>query len=118
MLSPIGRCKTLDASADGYGRAEAVGVYLLQSLNVPGTLAPVRDDKAHCDGNGQGSSAVLAILSGSAVNQDGRSSSLTAPNGPTQQMVISSALAAAGLSSESMAGVSMHGTGKPQCCEG
>ena len=31
MLSAAGRCKTIDASADGYGRAEAVAAMLLAS---------------------------------------------------------------------------------------
>ena len=38
-------------------------------------------------GNMEGSRGLLAVIMGSAVNQDGRSSSLTAPNGPAQQVV-------------------------------
>ena len=33
MLSDAGRCKTLDASADGYGRAEAVVAMLLATAS-------------------------------------------------------------------------------------
>jgi acyl transferase domain-containing protein len=80
MLAPDGRCKTLDAAADGYVRAEAVGVMLLMPLDVVKT-------------GGQ----LCAVLLGSAVNQDGRSSALTAPNGPSQQEVIGAALTAAGI---------------------
>ena len=28
-LSPVGRCKTLDATADGYGRGEGCGVFVV-----------------------------------------------------------------------------------------
>ena len=35
---------------------------------------------------------VAVLLHGAALNQDGRSSSLTAPNGPAQQMLIRAAL--------------------------
>ena len=45
----------------------------------------------------------------SAALQDGRSSSLTAPNGPAQQEVISAAMTAAGQSS--LQALEMHGTG-------
>ncbi|KAI8473968.1 MAG: beta-ketoacyl synthase, partial [Monoraphidium minutum] len=93
MLAPDGRCKTLDAAADGYVRAEAVGVLALRALAATG------------------GGACLAILAGSAVNQDGRSSGLTAPNGPAQQDVVRAALAAAGLSPGDVAAVEMHGTG-------
>ena len=45
--------------------------------------------------------------------QDGRSSSLTAPHGPSQQAVIAAALGEAGLSPSDLAGLEMHGTGTP-----
>ena len=53
----------------------------------------------------------LALLRGTSVNQDGRSSSLTAPNGPAQQLVLRAALAAAAASPSSVDGLQMHGTG-------
>jgi acyl transferase domain-containing protein len=99
MLSPEGRCKTLDAAADGYVRAEAVGVMMMQSHQA--------------DAAGPAAPTMLAVLAGSAVNQDGRSSSLTAPNGPAQQEVLRAALADGGLSPLDMVGLSMHGTGTP-----
>eukprot|EP00955_Chlamydomonas_euryale_P004366 46140-Chlamydomonas_euryale.AAC.1 len=67
MLSPEGRCKTLDERADGYVRAEACVAVLLTPSSQRG-------------GGNAGTSTVLALLVGAAVNQDGRSSSLTAPN--------------------------------------
>ena len=94
MLSVEGRCKTLDAAADGYVRAEAVGVMLLQAYAALAAAA-----------------APVAIIHSAAVNQDGRSSSLTAPNGPAQQEVIRAALSAAGLNPGQVTGLSLHGTG-------
>ena len=71
MLTPDGRCKTLDAAADGYARGEACAVHLLEAATAEEL---------------EGGVAARAILIlGTAVNQDGRSSSLTAPNGPSQQ---------------------------------
>ena len=107
MLSPEGRCKTLDASADGYVRAEACGTFILAS---------------HQQGDSPDNpSGFLALLAGTAVNQDGRSSSLTAPNGPAQQAVMRAALQdRAGLGSErgvapaDVCALSMHGTGESQ----
>ncbi len=91
------RCKTLDASADGYVRAEAVGCAIL----VPASAVP------------EGLLPGLVLLSGSAVNQDGRSSSLTAPNGPSQQGVIRQALQAGNLDWREVSQLQMHGTGTP-----
>ena len=43
--------------------------------------------------------------------QDGRSSSLTSPNGPSQQEVIRAALLSGGMDPGVLRGVEMHGTG-------
>jgi acyl transferase domain-containing protein len=94
MLATDGRCKTLDAAADGYVRAEAAGAVFLATAESAG---------------GAELAAGCALLSGTAVNQDGRSSSLTAPNGPAQQDVLRRALG--GLEPRSVAKLEMHGTG-------
>lgn len=97
MLSPTGRCKTFDASADGYVRGEGCGVVVLKRLS---------DAQAHGDN-------VLAVLLGSAVNQDGRSSGLTAPNGTAQQALVRKALATASVRACDVGYVEAHGTGTP-----
>eukprot|EP00889_Picochlorum_renovo_P006747 jgi/Picre1/33777/NNA_001256.t1 len=96
MLADDGRCKTLDASADGYVRAEAAMSMILESN--------------HGKDNAQ---TVKAFLVGTAVNQDGRSSALTAPNGPSQQDVIRSSLLSGGLAAGDIKHLQIHGTGTP-----
>ncbi|GMV92676.1 MAG: hypothetical protein AMXMBFR82_24540 [Candidatus Hydrogenedentota bacterium] len=95
MMSPDGRCKTFDASADGYVRGEGCGVVVLKRLS-----------EAQADGD-----RIYAVLRGSAVNHDGRSNGLTAPNGLAQQAVIRQALANAGLTPSDVDYVEAHGTG-------
>ena len=95
MLAPDGRCKTLDAAADGYARGEAC---ISLGLSVHATAAAA--------------ASALALVLGTAVNQDGRSSSLTAPNGPSQQAVIRLALADAQLPAAALSTLEMHGTGE------
>jgi acyl transferase domain-containing protein/SAM-dependent methyltransferase len=95
MLAPDGRCKTFDASADGYVRGEGCGVVVLKTLS-----------SARAEGN-----RILAVIRGSAVNQDGRSGGLTAPNGPAQEAVIREALAAAGVAPKEISYLEAHGTG-------
>ncbi len=97
MLSPDGRCKTFDAEADGYVRAEACVVLMLKPL-----------DQALADGN-----PVHAVIRGSAVNQDGRSRSLTAPRQSAQEAVIRAALDRAGTEASHVSYVEAHGTGTP-----
>jgi acyl transferase domain-containing protein/acyl-CoA synthetase (AMP-forming)/AMP-acid ligase II/SAM-dependent methyltransferase/acyl carrier protein len=95
MLAADGRCKTFDASADGYVRGEGGGLVVLKRLS-----------QAVVDGD-----RILAVLKGSAVNQDGRSNGLTAPNGLAQQEVIRRALADAAVEPVQVDYVEAHGTG-------
>jgi acyl transferase domain-containing protein/acyl carrier protein len=95
MLSPDGRCKTFDASADGYARGEGCGVVVLKRL----ADALADHDRVH------------AVVRGSAVNHDGASSGFTVPNGAAQQAVIARALAVAGIEPREIAYVETHGTG-------
>jgi acyl transferase domain-containing protein/SAM-dependent methyltransferase len=95
MMAPDGRCKTFDASADGYVRSEGCGIVVLKRLS-----------DAHAAGE-----RVLAVIRGSALNQDGRSSGLTAPNGPSQSAVIREALARGAVSPHDVDYVEAHGTG-------
>jgi acyl transferase domain-containing protein/acyl carrier protein len=95
MMAADGRCKTFDASADGYVRSEGCALMVLKPLS-----AAVRDgDRVH------------GVILGSAVNQDGRSNGLTAPSGPAQQAVIADALRDAGIPAADVDYVEAHGTG-------
>ncbi|MEA5619315.1 SDR family NAD(P)-dependent oxidoreductase [Cronbergia sp. UHCC 0137] len=95
MLAADGRCKTFDAKADGFVRAEGCGVIILQRLSDALT----------------GNNPILAVIRGSAVNQDGRSSGLTVPNGVSQQTVIRQALENATLKPSDITYIEAHGTG-------
>lgn len=95
MLAPDGRCKTFDASANGYVRGEGAGVVVLKRLS-----------DAMRDGD-----TVYGVIKGTAVNQDGRSNGLTAPNGPAQEAVIRSALTVAGIHPNEVSFIEAHGTG-------
>lgn len=53
----------------------------------------------------------IAVIAATAVNQDGRSSSLTAPHGPSQAEVLRRALEDARLSPGMVHGLQLHGTG-------
>jgi len=97
MLAPDGRCKSFDARANGYARADGAGMVVLKPLA-----------KALADGD-----AIYAVIRGSAVNQDGRSKGLTVPSGAAQQQVMQDALACAGVSASEISYVEAHGTGTP-----
>ncbi len=96
-LSPDGRCKTFDASANGYVRGEGCGFVVLKRLRDA-----LRDDDH-----------IWALVRGDAVNQDGRSTGLTAPNVRAQEMLITQALENARVEPISMGYVETHGTGTP-----
>ena len=67
-LSADGRCKAMDSAADGYGRGEGCGVFIMKGSMGIDNLSP--------------------HITASGVNQDGRSSALTAPHGPSQQVLL------------------------------
>jgi len=94
-LAPDGRCKTFDASANGYGRGEGCGIVVLKRLSDAVTN---RDN-------------ILAAIRGSAINNDGRSSGLTVPNGLAQQELLQTALARSRVESHRVSYVEVHGTG-------
>ena len=96
-ISPDGRCKTFDASADGYGRGEGCGMIVLKRLS---------DAQAEGDN-------ILAIIRGSAINHDGPSSGLTVPNGPAQQALIRQALTNSNVKPHQISYIEAHGTGTP-----
>jgi len=97
MLSPEGKCKTFDASADGYVRGEGCGMVVLKRLT-----------DAQRDGD-----RILAVIRGTAINHDGRTPGITVPSGPAQRAVIAEALQDAGVSAADIRYVEAHGTATP-----
>ncbi len=95
MLSPDGRCKSFDASANGYVRSEGAGVLLLKPLS-----------KAQEDGDD-----VYAVINSTVVNQDGKSDGITVPNGESQIKALRKAIKNAGVDSRDIFYAEAHGTG-------
>ncbi|MFH0993938.1 MAG: type I polyketide synthase [Pseudomonadota bacterium] len=94
-LSPDGRCKSFDDSADGYGRGEGCGLIVLKRLS---------DAKKNND-------PIQAVIRGSAVNQDGRTNGFTAPSSLSQEKVLRKALADSALGPGDIGCIEAHGTG-------
>lgn len=95
FLSPDGRCKTFDASANGYARGEGAGVVLLKPLS-----------QARADRD-----LIYALVRGTAVTQDGHTNGITVPNGASQEAAMRLAYARAGVSPHEVQYVEAHGTG-------
>ncbi|MCY9785316.1 amino acid adenylation domain-containing protein [Nocardiopsis sp. EMB25] len=97
FLSPEGRSRTFDASADGYVRAEGVGVVALKRLS-----------EALRDGD-----PVHAVITATGVNQDGRTHGITVPNADAQVRLIERVCAEAGVTPGDLQYVEAHGTSTP-----
>lgn len=97
FLSPDGRCKTFDVSANGYARGEGAAVVLLKPLSAA---------EAHGDD-------IYAIILGSSVTHDGRTNGITVPNPEAQIRAMQAALGRADVSPDEVSYVEAHGTGTP-----
>jgi acyl transferase domain-containing protein/acyl carrier protein len=97
FLSPEGRCKAFDESADGYARGEGGAVVVIKSL-----------EQALHDGD-----EVYAQILGTAVTQDGHTDSITVPSKDAQEAAITTALRRAGVHPNDVGYVEAHGTGTP-----
>jgi acyl transferase domain-containing protein/NADPH:quinone reductase-like Zn-dependent oxidoreductase/NADP-dependent 3-hydroxy acid dehydrogenase YdfG/acyl carrier protein len=95
MLSPDGRCKSFDASGNGYVRAEGAGMLVLKRLA-----------DAQSDGD-----PILAVIRATAVNSDGRTMGLALPNGAAQEALLRQIYDASGTRAEDVFYVEAHGTG-------
>ncbi|KAI2833232.1 hypothetical protein CBS133816_597 [Aspergillus niger] len=96
VFSAEGSCKSFDASADGYARAEAVNAIYVKRL-----------DLAIRDGN-----PIRAVIRATAVNSDGNTSALVRPSADAHEQLIRKAYRRAGiLNFSETAMVECHSTG-------
>jgi phthiocerol/phenolphthiocerol synthesis type-I polyketide synthase C len=95
MLSPTGRCRSFDASGDGYVRAEGGGMVLLKPL---------------ADGGARRRSHYGVILA-TGINSDGRTMGLAMPNVHAQESLLREVYGACGVAPEEVFYVEAHGTG-------
>jgi acyl transferase domain-containing protein/NAD(P)H-dependent flavin oxidoreductase YrpB (nitropropane dioxygenase family)/NAD(P)-dependent dehydrogenase (short-subunit alcohol dehydrogenase family) len=94
-LSPTGRCRPFDASADGIALGEGVACVVLKRLA-----------DAERDGD-----RIYAVIKGIGSASDGRSLGLTAPRPEGQRRALERAYRMAGISPAEVGLVEAHGTG-------
>ena len=97
FLSPDGRSKAFDDSADGYARGEGGAVVVIKPLR-----------QALDDGD-----EIYAQILGTAVSQDGHTDGITVPREEAQEAAIRTALRRAGVEATEVGYVEAHGTGTP-----
>ncbi|KAK8017980.1 polyketide synthase [Apiospora marii] len=95
MLSRDGGCRTFHDDADGYARAEGVGMVVLKRL-----------EDALADGDN-----ILGVISGAARTYSTAATSITHPSRASQEKIYREVLGQRALDPEEVAYVEMHGTG-------
>ncbi|RRH95025.1 KR domain-containing protein [Pseudomonas aeruginosa] len=95
MLSPTGRCRTLDNAADGIVPGEGVGALVLKRLA-----------DAERDGD-----RIHGVIVASGINQDGKTNGITAPSASSQIALEREVYARHGIDPRSISYVELHGTG-------
>ena len=101
MLSPNGLGRMWDSKADGYARGDGVAAVVLK------TLSSALEDNDHIE----------CIIRETGLNQDGTTTGLTMPSATSQQALIQTTYAKAGLDLNKQADrpqyFEAHGTGTP-----
>ncbi|MDY7989342.1 SDR family NAD(P)-dependent oxidoreductase [Paenibacillus polymyxa] len=95
MLSPDGRCKVFDNSANGFVPGEGVGALVLKRLK------DAEADRDH----------IYGVIIGSGINQDGKTNGITAPSTNSQIELEREIYNKYQIEPESISYVEMHGTG-------
>jgi len=95
MLSPDGKCKAFDASANGFVRGEGAGMVLLKRLS-----------QAIADGD-----PIHGVIIGTALNQDGHTNGISLPSPEAQARLVRDACQDAGIAPLQIGFVEAHGTG-------
>lgn len=95
FLSKSGQCKPFDEHADGYCRADGVGLVALKPLS-----------QAIANGN-----HILGVIPASATNQGGLSHGITVPHGDSQKALYRQILKTASMQPDQVTYVESHGTG-------
>ena len=96
LLAPDGRCKSFDASGDGYGRGEGFAAVILK---LTGDAVMDKDD-------------IYCKIIACGMNNDGQSAvPITAPSAKTQADLSQKVLEESGLDAEDIEYLEAHGTG-------
>lgn len=94
-LSPRGRCRTFDETADGIAISEGVSMMVMKRL-----------EDAERDGD-----RIYAVIKGIRGSSDGRGRSMTAPRLEGQMLALKRAYAQAGIRPSTIGLIEAHGTG-------
>src|SRR5271154_592772 len=97
ILAKDGHCKTFDAAADGFGRAEGIAAMVLKRLSNA-----IND----CEN-------ILGIIRGTGISNEGTTSSFGTPSKYCQEIAVREALKDAGVTPDQVDFVEAHGTGTP-----
>lgn len=95
MLSPEGKCKAFDASANGFVRGEGAGMVLLKRLS-----------QAIADGD-----PIHGVIVSAVLNQDGHTNGISLPSAEAQARLVRDACKDAGIAPSRIGFVEAHGTG-------
>jgi acyl transferase domain-containing protein len=97
ILSPEGSCKTFDAAADGFARAEAINAIYVKKLG-----------DALRDGN-----PIRAIIRNTGTNSDGKSQGLMTPSSEAHEALMRKVYSDSGLIPSETGYVEVRSPSKP-----